>query len=124
MHKLEFPPEKFGTLLGRAPGNVAIYSSHYASVDPAEYPDRDSFRSFLDGVYMGYKWQCVEFARRWLYVNHGYVFDDVAMAYDIFALHHVTRLADNQLLPLHSFLNGSLRAPQVGCLLIWEEGGE
>ncbi len=124
MHKLEFPPEKFGTLLGRAPGNVAIYSSHYASVDPAEYPDRDSFRSFLDGVYMGYKWQCVEFARRWLYVNHGYVFDDVAMAYDIFALHHVTRLADNELLPLHSFRNGSLRAPQPGCLLIWEEGGE
>jgi glutathionylspermidine amidase/synthetase len=124
VHKLKFTPEKFGTLLGYAPGKVAIYSSHYPSVDPAEYPDRESFRSFLDGVYMGYKWQCVEFARRWLYLNHGYVFDDVAMAYDIFALHHVTRLADKQLLPLHSFRNGSLRAPEPGCLLIWEEGGE
>ena len=52
----------------------------------------------------------VEFARRWLYVNCGYVFDDVAMAYDIFSLHHVTRVADAQLLPLYSFRNGSLRA--------------
>lgn len=124
MHTLKYPPEKFGTLLGYAPGQVAIYSSHYPSADISEYPDRDSYRSFLDGVYMGYKWQCVEFARRWLYVNYGYVFDDVAMAYDIFALHHVTRLADNRLLPLHSFRNGSPRPPEPGCLLIWEEGGE
>jgi len=117
-------PEKFGTLLGHAPGNVPIYSSHYPSVDSNEHPDRKSFRSELDGVYMGYKWQCVEFARRWLYVNHGYVFDDVAMAYDIFRLHSVTRLADQQLLPLHSFRNGALRPPEPGCMLIWEEGGE
>ena len=117
-------PEKFGTLLGHAPGGVAIYSSHYASADQDEYPDRESYRSCVDGVYMGYKWQCVEFARRWLFTNHGYVFDDVAMAYDIFCLHHVTRLADNALLPLHSFRNGGQRAPEPGCMLIWEEGGE
>ncbi len=124
VHELKFPPEKFGALLGYAPGQVPIYSSHYPSADNAEYPDRDSYRSYLDGVYMGYKWQCVEFARRWFYINHGYVFDDVAMAYDIFALHHVTRIADSRLLPLHSFRNGSPRAPEPGCLLIWEEGGE
>ena len=117
-------PEKFGTLLGHAPGEVAIYSSHYPSADKAEYPSREAYRSQLDGVYMGYKWQCVEFARRWLYVNYGYVFDDVAMAYDIFELHHVTRLSDSQLLPLHSFANGSQRPPEPGCLLIWREGGE
>jgi len=123
-HMLKYPPEKFGTLLGQASGGVAIYSSHYASVDQQEYPDRESYRSFLDGVYMGYKWQCVEFARRWLYLNHGYVFDDVAMAHDIFRLHHVTRLADNQLLPLHAFLNGARRPPEPGCMLIWQDVGE
>ncbi len=123
MHE-EPTPEKFGTLLGHAPGGVAIYSSHYPSADKAEYPDRDAYRSYLDGIYMGYKWQCVEFARRWLYLNHGYVFDDVPMAYDIFSLHHVTHIADDKLLPLHSFRNGALRPPQPGCLLIWCEGGE
>ncbi|AFU99383.1 bifunctional glutathionylspermidine amidase/synthase [Simiduia agarivorans] len=123
-HQLKFPPEPFGTLLGYAPGKVAIYSSHYPSANKAEYPDRQSYRSTLDGHPMGYKWQCVEFARRWLYQNYGYVFDDVPMAYDIFQLHHVTRLADDTLLPLRAFANGSLRAPEVGCLLIWAEGGE
>jgi glutathionylspermidine amidase/synthetase len=123
-HTLKFPPEKFGALLGYAPGGVAIYSSHYPSADIREYPDRDSYHSYLDGIYMGYKWQCVEFARRWLYLNHGYVFDDVAMAYDIFYLHNVIRLQDNELLPLHSFLNGSRRPPEPGCMLIWQEGGE
>ncbi len=117
-------PEKFGTLLGHAPGGVAIYSSHYPSVDPAEYPDRESFRSALNGVYMGYKWQCVEFARRWLYINHGCVFDDVAMAYDIFSLHSMTRLEDQQLLPVHAFRNGSKRPPEPGCMLIWDDAGE
>jgi glutathionylspermidine amidase/synthetase len=124
VHTLHYPPEKFGTLLGYAPGGVAIYSSHYASANQAEYPDRESYRSYLDGVYMGYKWQCVEFARRWLYVNHGYVFDDVAMAYDIFCLHHFVHVADDELLPLHSFLNGCQRPPEPGSLLIWKEGGE
>ncbi len=123
-HRLKFPPEKFGTLLGHAPGGVAIYSSHYPSADQQEYPDRDSYHSTLDGYYMGYKWQCVEFARRWLYLNYGYVFDDVAMAYDIFRLHSVTHLGDDRLLPLHSFLNGCLRPPEPGCMLIWKEGGE
>jgi len=73
---------------------------------------------------MGYKWQCVEFARRWLYVNCGYVFDDVAMAYDIFRLRHVIIRRDNVLLPLNSFFNGSRRPPEPGCMLVWQEGGE
>lgn len=123
-HRLQFPPEQFGTHLGDAPGGVAIYSSHYPSANKQEYPDRASYQHFVDGRYMGYKWQCVEFARRWLYANLGYVFDDVSMAYDIFSLHHVTRVADDELLPLHSFRNGALRPPEPGCLLIWANGGE
>ena len=123
-HTLRFPPEQFGAVLGHAPGGVAIYSSHYPSADQSEYPDRESYHSYLDGVYMGYKWQCVEFARRWLYLTKGYIFDDVAMAYDIFRLHHVTRVSDGQLLPLHSFPNGGQRAPESECMLIWQEGGE
>ena len=123
-HQLQFPPEKFGTLLGHAPGGVAIYSSHYASADRDEHPDPESYRHYIDGVYMGYKWQCVEFARRWLYLNHGFVFDNVPMAHDIFRLHHVTCIADGTPLPLHSFRNGAKRPPEPGCMLIWDDAGE
>ena len=117
-------PARFGTLLGEAPGNVPVYSSHYPSADDNELPDRESYRSYLDGIFMGYKWQCVEFARRWMYLNRGYIFDDVAMAYDIFDLRNVRVVRDNSLRPLYSFRNGSRRRPEPGSLLIWNEGGE
>lgn len=116
-------PARFGTTLGLAPGDVAVYSSHYESADPHQLPNRQAYRSYVDGIFMGYKWQCVEFARRWLYLNRGYVFDDIAMAYDIFELRSARIIESDRLLPLYSFRNGSRRRPVPGCLLIWEEGG-
>jgi len=124
MPDIDTPPAKFGTVIGIAPGGVPVYSSDYDSVDDTELPTRQAYRSYIDGVYMGHKWQCVEFARRWLYKNFGYVFDDIAMAYDIFRLTTVRVVRDQSLLPLYSFRNGSLRWPEPGCLLIWDEGGE
>jgi glutathionylspermidine amidase/synthetase len=117
-------PAKFGSMLGLAPGEVPAFSSHYASADTREYPDRESYRSYHEGIFMGYKWQCVEFARRWLYRNKGYIFDEVGMAYDIFQLRCVRVIRDNTLLPVHAFRNGSIRRPEPGSLLIWDEGGE
>jgi glutathionylspermidine amidase/synthetase len=114
----------FGQVLGISEGGVASYSSDYDSVDHEQMADRSAYRHYVDGVYTGYKWQCVEFVRRWMLVNKGYVFEDIAMAYDIFRLKHVRDVKTNQLLPLHSFDNGSLRLPEPGSLLIWEEGGE
>ena len=113
----------FGTLLGLAPGDVPVYSSDYASVNDALFPDRSAFRSVVDGVYMGYKWQCVELARRYLYHNHGLHFDEVGMAYEIFELRHIQH-KDGARLPLRSFRNGSRRPLVQGSLLIWDEGGE
>lgn len=117
-------PAKFGTVLGHAPGGVPVYSSDYASADATQLPDRGAYRSYVDGIFMGYKWQCVELARRWLYLNRGYIFDGVGMAYDIFQLRSVRVVKDNRLLPLHSFANGALRPPEPGCLLVWDEGGD
>ncbi len=117
-------PEKFGTVLGIAPGDVTVHSSDYDSADRDQHPDRASYRHYVDGQYMGVKWQCVELARRWLYVNHGLVFDDVPMAYDIFRLRSLRRVADDARLPLHAFHNGAPRHPEPGCLLVWNEGGE
>ena len=116
--------EKFGTILGVAPGNVAVYSSDYDSADAGEFPNRRAYRSVVDGVFMGYKWQCVEFVRRWLYIKRQYVFADIPMAYDIFRLRSVKNLSDGGELPLRSFKNGARRRPEVGSLLIWDAAGE
>ena len=116
--------DPFGSLLGYAPGGVAIYSSDYTTADEAEFPDDAAFRSYLGREYMGYKWQCVEFARRYLYLNHGMVFTDVGMAYEIFSLRFLRQVTNDALLPLQAFANGSKRKPEAGALLIWQEGGE
>ncbi|MBS0878085.1 MULTISPECIES: bifunctional glutathionylspermidine amidase/synthase [unclassified Tatumella] len=114
----------FGTLLGYAPGGVAIYSSDYDSLDSEEYPDDSSLRSFLGNEFMGYKWQCVEFARRFLYLNYGMVFTDVRMAYEIFSLRFLRQVINDDILPLQAFANGCPRPPVSGALLIWQQGGE
>ena len=116
-------PAPFGTCLGFAPGNVPVYSSHEDVHGPGCLKTRDDYRSYLDGIFMGYKWQCVEFARRWLYVNKNYIFADISMAYDIFELRSVRHTKNNTILPLKSFKNGAKRWPEPGCLLIWAEGG-
>ncbi len=41
----------FGTLLGYAPGGVAIYSSDYSSLDLRDDDDA-AFRSYIDDEYM------------------------------------------------------------------------
>ena len=117
-------PAPFGAVLGIAPGGVPAYSSDYDTADERELPNRSAYRHYLDGLYMGYKWQCVEFARRWMYVNQGLIFDDVAMAYEIFRLRSVRDVKNDKLLPLKAFRNGSRRHPEAGCLMIWSEGGE
>lgn len=117
-------PLVFGQIQGYAPGQVPAYCSDYHSADSSLLPNRHAFRNYENGVYTGYKWQCVEFARRWLLINKGYVFDDIAMAYDIFRLNSVKVIATDERLPLHSFANGSKRHPEIGSMLIWSEGGE
>ena len=124
MSKSSKTPEIFGTVLGIAPGGVPAYSSDYETASDKEYPNRSAYRSYYNGIYMGYKWQCVEFARRWMYINQGYIFDDVAMAYDIFDLRCVRNITENTLLTLQAFANGCRRYPEVGSLLVWQEGGE
>jgi len=116
-------PAKFGAILGYGPGGVEVRSSDYDSADRAQLPNRQAYRSVLDGVYLGHKWQCVELARRWLYLTQGCVFEDVAMAYDIFRLRWLNVVRDGTRRPLHSFRNGALRPPEPGCLIIWSEGG-
>lgn len=113
----------FGTLLGYAPGGVAIYSSDYNSLDPWDDDDA-AFRSYIDDEYMGHKWQCVEFARRFLFLNYGVVFTDVGMAWEIFSLRFLREVVNDNILPLQAFPNGSPRAPEAGALLIWQKGGE
>jgi len=79
----------YGDLLGRSPGDVPAYSncsSQCVSQDPNQIND----------TYMGMEWQCVEYARRWLFRTEGLVFESVDVAADIW--NGISYLVDTDLL--------------------------
>lgn len=103
----------YGMVLGVSSGEVKAYSNCQASCMINE-------AARVDGIYTGVKWQCVEFARRWLLLNKGAVYDDVETAADIWTeIDHLTHVASNKKLKLESHLNGAVQPPRVGDLLIY-----
>ncbi|MCX6991099.1 MAG: CHAP domain-containing protein [Chlamydiae bacterium] len=70
----------------------------------------------------GLKWQCVEYARRWLIENKGITFAPVKYAYQIWDLHYGTQVETNAEVPLLKCKNKiSKTAPEVGDLLIYSD---
>lgn len=102
----------YGKVLGEDKSKVVAYSNCNAGCVVFE-PNRQ------EGTYTGIKWQCVEYARRWLLSNQGVVFGDVDIAADIWKLSEVSRVPGDTKQAFHSYVNGSSSAPQVGDLLIY-----
>lgn len=103
----------YGDVLGHSPRGVAAYSN-CASSCVIFQPNHH------EGTYTGIKWQCVEYARRWLLANKGVVYGDVDYAIDIWdKIDHYRQVATDKKIPVTNFLNGSSKPPQVGDLLIY-----
>ena len=71
----------------------------------------NSNSNYYNGIYTGIKWQCVEFARRYLIVTHGITFSDVTSAFQI---------PDAKFTTLDGKQNIEVRNDlQVGSLIVW-----
>lgn len=102
----------YGKLLGTA-GKVPAYSNCKSSC-VISTPNQEQ------GIYTGIKWQCVEFARRWLLINQGLIYGDVEVAADLWnKITVLTRVSDKKEFPLRAIVNGSPEPPQPGDLLIY-----
>ncbi|CAF3175780.1 unnamed protein product [Rotaria sp. Silwood2] len=103
----------FGEVLGIASTNVSAYSNGNDSYISKEYYN-------LYGIFMGMKWQCVEYARRWLFIRKGCVFGSIEGAADMWSeLAHVQRVINGQCFPLTTHPNGSPYPPRNESLLIY-----
>lgn len=102
----------YGNVLGVSPAGVPAYSNCNSDCVIFE-------PNHLDDVYTGIKWQCVEYARRWLLDQQGVVFGDVDIAADIWEKSHVNNPHSNQSLKFDSIVNGAATLPQRGDLLIY-----
>lgn len=52
--------------------------------------------NFVEDVYTGVRWQCVEYARRWLVLNKMISFSTIDSAFEIFDLPNVTKILTNE----------------------------
>ena len=104
----------FNEIEGIASSNVPAYSNKYTGYY------RGSGRHFVHGVFTGYQWQCVEFARRWLLIRKGCTFRDIPCACNIWAdVPYIERVTDGQNFRLHPVRNGSPEPPKKDSLLIY-----
>ena len=103
----------YGKLLGKTADNTEAYSNCKSSCvvrQPNHYK----------GTYTGIKWQCVEYARRWLLVHDGVVFGDIDIAANMWdKINHVTNVTTQKVTPLVNYVNGSVQMPEKGDLLIY-----
>ncbi|CAF4086031.1 unnamed protein product, partial [Rotaria sordida] len=72
------PLAPFNEILGIASTNVPAYSNGNDSYTSQEY-------YYLYGVYMGMKWQYVEYARRCFFMRKGCVFQSVEGVADVWS---------------------------------------
>jgi hypothetical protein len=116
----------YGAIMGYAPGNIPAYSCDYEYIEKAKFnpKSQNSYRHEVDGYYYGYKYQCVEFARRWLIHAMGVTFGDIRMAYQIFDLPHAICVRDSSPVAWKAIPNGSSPKPVRGSVMIWTEDGE
>ena len=103
----------YGKVLGKSPAGVVAYSNC-----SGKCVSKDANR-FAD-VYTGMQWQCVEFARRWLYRTQGVVFESVDDAYNIWdSISYLVDVKSGGKQHLRNYPNGSSELPRRGDLLIW-----
>lgn len=78
--------------------------------------------NYLDGNFMGVGWQCVEFARRWLYENKGLTFPSIRNAADIWPdVDALLPVGGGRPVTLTAHPNGDSTAPAKDDLLLYAE---
>ncbi|CCD11738.1 unnamed protein product, partial [Trypanosoma congolense IL3000] len=102
----------FGEVQGYTPCGVPAYSNKHDLYFSGE-------RSIDGNLFCGFKYQCVEFARRWLYEAKGLVLPDVDWAIHIFELTNVFDAETAGAVPCVRVKNGTAEKPVVDSLLIY-----
>lgn len=103
----------YDQVLGIASSNVPAYSNGDDDYFSAE-------RHFFYGIFTGFKWQCVEYARRWLLLRKTCTFRSIGSAGDIWhELTYIERVTDGKQFPLKAHANGSSQVPKKDSFLIY-----
>lgn len=113
--------KKWNTTFGQCIGQSYLTKAYNCQGDPEKYETNYVLlKNTNSKIASGQKWQCVEYARRWLIDNKNLTFADVKYAYQIWNLKFATQVDNHHQVPLTQFKNKSATTPpQIGDLLIY-----
>lgn len=98
--------------------NVCAYSNSEEDFYPIE-------RHYYHGIFLGYKWECIEFARRWLLMRKTCIFRNIPQAAELWnELQAVERVTDGKQFPLILHRNGSSNKPIRDSLLVYPRNSD
>ena len=116
----------FGEPIGIDSNNIIAYSSNQDtnphrkiySYLKIKTPDH-----IMKKIFCGIKFQCVEYARRWLILVHNISFEQVQMAYMLFTFDNICfrNIWTKQSIPYTKCPNGSSICPVTGSILLWDK---
>jgi hypothetical protein len=113
MKQPKIPKQPFGVPLGSYKGVEGFSNGREG---------RESGPNYIGDVFTGYKYQCVEYARRWLIKVKGLTFESIHCAFQIWDLDWVYDMRTQEPVPLIGIENGSQVKPVVDSLLIYRRG--
>jgi hypothetical protein len=105
---------KLNTPQGAAPGGTVAFSNHDVVVFAGVRNRHGATNEFT-----GYQWQCVEFARRWLWDRKALLLPDVNIAAEIFYVPHVYDPVAKANFPVRCVENGTAEKPVADVLIIY-----
>lgn len=97
---------------GYAPGRIPAYSNGSEKVFTNE-------RHYAQHYFMGYKWQCVEFARRWLLHRKGLVLPQYDFAAHLVHLREVHDVRTGAAVSCQFIPQGSATVPEADSLIVY-----
>ncbi|ESL08431.1 trypanothione synthetase [Trypanosoma rangeli SC58] len=99
-------------ICGYAPGSIPAYSNGMGATITAE-------RHYERHYFMGYKWQCVEFARRWLFYRKGLALPQYDFAAHLIHLQEVRDVCTGAAVPCRFIPQGSTEPPEADGLIVY-----
>ena len=117
----------YGTVLGIFEGVLSYSNCNDQCINFNDtgvmFPKKET--GFIRDVYVGVRWQCVEYARRYLITTRKVTFESIDAAFQIFNLTCLTDLTtENSYASFVSIKNGAQYPPKIGDLLIFSKTSE
>jgi len=98
-------------IIGSSPNGVSVYSNRNAS--------RKNKQHYINGIYYGVVWQCVEFARRYWIHTFGLTFPSITNAYELMNLTSCISVDTRKKHKIILCKQGGYYPPLVHALIIW-----